>query len=223
MHLRHNAPLWWETRPHTWNKFHHHCIFTSRLKWGVKTAIILFISNTSWAKKVLTQDVRDALHTAGEEMKYTPIYTKAPSPNITNTRGKKATMTLFTWIWSLLPAVILEMVQHASFLMLFLWFWVSRFNKQGRALQPIITCKTKNIVQQSWAAQTVNKMFMSRMPTPRNHAQTQQRWNYLLHWSSCHVASQGSYKIPIPDADRVFITSPVQAATGSLNEPLFKS
>lgn len=40
-----------------------------------------------------------------------------------------------TWICSLVPAVMLEMVQHASFLMLFLWLVVSRLSRQGSAPQ----------------------------------------------------------------------------------------
>mmetsp|Transcript_9395 Transcript_9395/g.32692 ORF Transcript_9395/g.32692 Transcript_9395/m.32692 type:complete len:213 (+) Transcript_9395:258-896(+) len=44
------------------------------------------------------------------------------------------------WIWSLLPAVMLEMVQHASFLMLFLWLVVSRLSRQGSAWQLMMIC-----------------------------------------------------------------------------------
>ncbi len=45
-----------------------------------------------------------------------------------------------TWICSLVPAVMLEMVQHASFLMLFLWLVVSRLSRQGRAPQLMMIC-----------------------------------------------------------------------------------
>jgi hypothetical protein len=44
------------------------------------------------------------------------------------------------WICSLVPAVMLEMVQHASFLMLFLWLVVSRFSRQGSAPQLMMIC-----------------------------------------------------------------------------------
>ena len=46
-----------------------------------------------------------------------------------------APRVLPTWICSLVPAVMLEMVQHASFLMLFLWLVVSRLSRQGSAPQ----------------------------------------------------------------------------------------
>lgn len=45
-----------------------------------------------------------------------------------------------TWICSLVPAVMLEMVQHASFLMLFLWLVVSRLSRQGSAPQLMMIC-----------------------------------------------------------------------------------
>ena len=41
---------------------------------------------------------------------------------------------------SLVPAVMLEMVQQASFLMLFLWLVVSRFSRHGKAPQLMMTC-----------------------------------------------------------------------------------
>ena len=41
---------------------------------------------------------------------------------------------------SLVPAVMFEMVQHASFLMLFLWLVVSRLSKHGSAPQLMMTC-----------------------------------------------------------------------------------
>lgn len=45
-----------------------------------------------------------------------------------------------TWICSLVPAVMLEMVQHASFLMLFLWLVVSRLSRHGSAPQLMMIC-----------------------------------------------------------------------------------
>lgn len=46
-----------------------------------------------------------------------------------------------TCIWFTFPAVMFEMVQQASFLMLFLWLCVNRFRRQGRAWWFIIHCK----------------------------------------------------------------------------------
>ena len=39
-----------------------------------------------------------------------------------------------------MPAVMFEIVQHASFLMLFLWLVVSRLSRQGSAPQLITIC-----------------------------------------------------------------------------------
>ena len=44
-----------------------------------------------------------------------------------------------TWICSVVPAVMFEMVQQASFLMLFLWLVCSRLSRQGRAVQLMMT------------------------------------------------------------------------------------
>lgn len=41
--------------------------------------------------------------------------------------------TSLTWICSLLPAVMFDIVQQASFLMLFLWLLLNRFKRQGSA------------------------------------------------------------------------------------------
>jgi len=46
-----------------------------------------------------------------------------------------------TCIWFTFPAVMFEMVQQASFLMLFLWLCVNRFRRQGRAWWFIIHWK----------------------------------------------------------------------------------
>lgn len=43
-----------------------------------------------------------------------------------------------TCICSLLPAVMLEIVQQASFLMLFLWLWVNKLSRHGSAPCSII-------------------------------------------------------------------------------------
>ena len=43
------------------------------------------------------------------------------------------------WIWSFVPAVMLDTVQHASFLIDFLAAVVSRLSRQGRALQLMTT------------------------------------------------------------------------------------
>lgn len=47
-------------------------------------------------------------------------------------RGRTMPWSMTAWIWSLLPAVMLEMVQHASLRIDFLW-WLSMASRQGRA------------------------------------------------------------------------------------------
>ena len=44
------------------------------------------------------------------------------------------------WICSFVPAVMLEMVQQASFLMLFFWLVFSRCSRQPSAPQFMMTC-----------------------------------------------------------------------------------
>lgn len=51
-----------------------------------------------------------------------------------------------TCICSLLPAVMLEIVQQASFLMLFLWLWVNKLSRQGSAPCSIIHYIDKIII-----------------------------------------------------------------------------
>ena len=50
---------------------------------------------------------------------------------------------MITCIWVLFPAVILEIVQHASFLILFLWFCKRSWWRQGRTWLSITNWKRK--------------------------------------------------------------------------------
>mmetsp|Transcript_11649 Transcript_11649/g.26397 ORF Transcript_11649/g.26397 Transcript_11649/m.26397 type:complete len:397 (+) Transcript_11649:621-1811(+) len=54
--------------------------------------------------------------------------------------GPMICASMIAWIWSLFPAVMFEMVQHASFLMDFLCPCCSRFSKQGSAWQLMTIC-----------------------------------------------------------------------------------
>mmetsp|Transcript_20263 Transcript_20263/g.56183 ORF Transcript_20263/g.56183 Transcript_20263/m.56183 type:complete len:214 (+) Transcript_20263:353-994(+) len=56
------------------------------------------------------------------------------------TRGPMRPVSITAWIWSLVPAVMLEIVQQASFLMLFLWVDWSSASRQLSTLQLTITC-----------------------------------------------------------------------------------
>lgn len=55
------------------------------------------------------------------------------------TSGGMMAASMTAWICSFVPAVMFEMVQQASFLMLFLWFAVSRVRRQLRAPQLMTT------------------------------------------------------------------------------------
>jgi hypothetical protein len=46
--------------------------------------------------------------------------------------GRMMLCSMTAWIWSLLPAVMLEMVQQASLRMDFFW-WLSMDSRQGSA------------------------------------------------------------------------------------------
>jgi hypothetical protein len=61
-----------------------------------------------------------------------------------------------TCIWSLLPAVIFETVQQASFLMLFLWFWVNRLRRQERAWWSMMHCRTKGRLNETSKMNSLN-------------------------------------------------------------------
>ncbi|KAJ0873125.1 hypothetical protein HanRHA438_Chr11g0531401 [Helianthus annuus] len=61
---------------------------------------------------------------------------------IQNTLG-----AILTRICSLFPAVMFEIVQQASFLILFLWLWVNKLNKQGSTPHSIICCQTVKLCE----------------------------------------------------------------------------
>mmetsp|Transcript_2962 Transcript_2962/g.6941 ORF Transcript_2962/g.6941 Transcript_2962/m.6941 type:complete len:214 (-) Transcript_2962:1257-1898(-) len=56
------------------------------------------------------------------------------------TSGPISPVSITAWICSLVPAVMLEIVQHASFLMLFLWPDCRSASRQLRTLQLTTTC-----------------------------------------------------------------------------------
>ena len=76
-----------------------------------------------------------------------------------------------TWICALVPAVMLEMVQQASFLMLFLGLVVSRFSRYGSALQLMTICV--------WLSSPV-----TMLPTVRSAGTSTDAWVCRLHGSA---------------------------------------
>lgn len=64
-----------------------------------------------------------------------------------STKRQAAGFILFdTCICSLIPAVMFEIVQQASFLMLFLWLWVNKLSRHGSAPCSIIHCINKIVI-----------------------------------------------------------------------------
>ena len=90
-----------------------------------------------------------------------------------------------TCIWSLLPAVIFETVQQASFLMLFLWFCVNRLRRHPRAWWSMMHCRIEDNLNntEKWTNETIQSLRNLVITDTNCNLPCKWTHNYLLVWS----------------------------------------
>lgn len=135
------------------------CVWASYLIWSwvppdvafeIAHAASFLISNSAFWSEWTRGAIRLASITVyritkkvrNTKMKYDVYSPSKPRiyPKLCQTK-KRLRVSACTWIWSLLPAVMFDIVQQASFLMLFLWLLVKRLKRQGNAWWLMINWK----------------------------------------------------------------------------------
>lgn len=115
---------------------------------------------------------------------------------------------IYTCIWSLFPAVIFEIVQQASFLILFLWFWVNRLRRHRRAWWSMMHCKNRRKLNKVAKKCTHNCKYLpccflqclgqhistlSRTIAHKKGTINKNRWTMdtCILWNICNMMSDG--------------------------------